>query len=104
MAAANEGVVQLRVKRSRILELRIGRLPPDGGTAETADDLGIEAAREVGSGGQALDSKERFQTWYAQVRGLLASQHVSETEAGFQQRGWRHSPGIANGRLLLNGV
>src|SRR5271167_517447 len=80
----------------------IGGLSAYCGIAESSDDLGREASGQ--SRWQPLDSEFRGDIRSAQIRRRLPAKHVTESKARFEQRGGRHRPGIASGRLLLNRV
>src|SRR4029077_1184021 len=100
VSALHRRIIQFRIKRSRVLELRIGGLATDGRVAEAADNLRVESARDVGRGGQTLDPEQRLQAGPAEIERLLAAQNVIESDARFKQRRGRDRPGVADGGQL----
>src|SRR5579871_3974566 len=102
MAADGLREIHLGVPGGWILKLRVAGLPPEGG--EAAHGLRVQAARDVGCGGQSLDAEKLLQTGPAQIGRLLACEHVREAEADLENRRRRDGPGIAPAGVLLDGV
>ena len=102
VATADEGVVELRVEGSGVLELGVGGLATEGGAAEAGDDLGGEAAGEAG--GEAEDAVLFGDIDAAEVGRGFAAEDVGEAEAGFEDGTGGEGPRVADGGLLLDGV
>ena len=83
MPSLDPRIVEFRIERRGILELRIGRLAAK--SIEPGHGLRIQATGKIGAGGQSLNAVEAFQARPTQIGRRLPGKHMRETEAGFKQ-------------------